>query len=60
LSFFRIPWHIFGWCESMEKMLEHLSEELRAAPSACAKISLLDALPVVHEYLQKPLASVVF
>ena len=37
----------------MEEILEHLSEDLRTAPSASDKIALLNAVPQVREYLQK-------
>lgn len=37
----------------MEKTLDHLSENLRTAPSAEGKIALLDSVPLVREYLEK-------
>ncbi len=37
----------------MEKTLDHLSEDLQAAPSANEKIALLNSVPQVREYLQK-------
>jgi UTP---glucose-1-phosphate uridylyltransferase len=37
----------------MEKILEHLSENLRAAGSVREKNDLLDSIPQVREYLQK-------
>ena len=37
----------------MEEALEHLCEDLRAAPSAREKIALLDACPQVRDFLNR-------